>query len=153
MLLEYHTPTFHGIVFVEQRQVAACLAKILGNIPELRGKIQCAELVGHGGGHGGGGHGGGNGSGRGKGVASARADVKGMGLARQQDTVRMFREGDINLRAFSENFSLAVPGLIDGLLVVATSVAEEGLDFPVCLCKPWTMITDVWIGLRSCYSF
>ncbi|KAL4065225.1 hypothetical protein V8B97DRAFT_1946194 [Scleroderma yunnanense] len=113
VLLEYHTPMFHGIVFVEQRQVAACLAKILGNIPELRGKIRCAELVGHGGGHGGGRHGGGNGSGRGKGAASARADVKGMGLARQQDTVRMFKDGDINL-------------------LVATSVAEEGLDFPAC---------------------
>ncbi|KAG6332184.1 hypothetical protein ID866_6907 [Astraeus odoratus] len=36
-----------------------------------------------------------------------------MGLARQQDTVRMFREGELNL-------------------LVATSVAEEGLDFPAC---------------------
>ena len=114
MLLEYHTPTFHGIVFVEQRQVAACLAKILGNIPELRGKIRCAELVGHGGGHGGGRHGGGNGSGRGRGAASVRADVKGMGLAKQQDTVRMFRDGDINLRAFF--FLMVICLVVHGLV-------------------------------------
>ncbi|KAI6038418.1 hypothetical protein EDC04DRAFT_3113667 [Pisolithus marmoratus] len=113
VLLEYYTSTFHGIVFVEQRQVAACLAKILGNVPELRGKIRCGELVGHGGGHGSGRHNGGSGSVRGKAAVSVRADVKGMGLARQQDTVRMFREGELNL-------------------LIATSVAEEGLDFPAC---------------------
>ncbi|KAF9239687.1 hypothetical protein BU15DRAFT_46430 [Melanogaster broomeanus] len=111
ILLAYHTPTFHGIVFVEQRQVAACLAKILSNVPELRGRIRCAELVGHGGGH----------SGRGKGGVNAGAgsgvNAKGMGLAKQQDTVRSFKksfvEGGLNL-------------------LVATSVAEEGLDFPAC---------------------
>ncbi|KAI6111057.1 hypothetical protein F5141DRAFT_1112279 [Pisolithus sp. B1] len=105
--------TFHGIVFVEQRQVAACLAKILGNVPELRGKIRCAELVGHGGGHGSGRHNSASGGARGKATVSVRADVKGMGLARQQDTVKMFREGELNL-------------------LIATSVAEEGLDFPAC---------------------
>ncbi|KAI6164182.1 hypothetical protein EDD17DRAFT_1562649 [Pisolithus thermaeus] len=113
VLLEYYTSTFHGIVFVEQRQVAACLAKILGNVPELRGKIQCMELVGHGGGHGSGRHNSASGGARGKATVSVRADVKGMGLARQQDTVKMFREGELNL-------------------LIATSVAEEGLDFPAC---------------------
>ncbi|KAF8432446.1 hypothetical protein L210DRAFT_960898 [Boletus edulis BED1] len=111
VLLAYHTPTFHGIVFVEQRQVAACLAKVLSKIPELRGRIRCAELVGHGSGH----------STRSKGGSNTNAasgvNVKGMGLARQQDTVRLFRrpyeEGGLNL-------------------LVATSVAEEGLDFPAC---------------------
>lgn len=98
VLLEYFTPTFHGIVFVEQRQVAACLAKILGYVPELQGKIRCAELVGHGGGHGSGRHCGG--SARSRAVGSGRADVKGMGLAKQHDTVKMFREGDLNLRRF-----------------------------------------------------
>ncbi|KIK15716.1 hypothetical protein PISMIDRAFT_292156 [Pisolithus microcarpus 441] len=113
VLLEYYTSTFHGIVFVEQRQVATCLAKILGNVPELRGKIRCAELVGHGGGHGSGRHNSGSGGTRGKAAVSVRADVKGMGLARQQDTVKMFRDGELNL-------------------LIATSVAEEGLDFPAC---------------------
>ncbi|KAG9318230.1 hypothetical protein JVU11DRAFT_311 [Chiua virens] len=111
VLLAYHTPTFHGIVFVEQRQVAACLAKVLSKIPELRGRIRCAELVGHGGGHGSRSKGGSNSN-----LASG-VNVKGMGLARQQDTVRSFRksyeEGGLNL-------------------LVATSVAEEGLDFPAC---------------------
>lgn len=97
VLLAYHTPTFHGIVFVEQRQVAACLAKILSKIPELRGRIRCAELVGHGG-HGTRNKGGSNAS------AASAVNVKGMGLARQQDTVRLFRksyeEGGLNLRAF-----------------------------------------------------
>lgn len=96
VLLAYHTPIFHGIVFVEQRQVATCLAKVLSKIPELRGRIRCAELVGHGGGHGT----------RNKGGPSAASavNVKGMGLARQQDTVRLFRklyeEGGLNLRTF-----------------------------------------------------
>ncbi|KIK99753.1 hypothetical protein PAXRUDRAFT_822437 [Paxillus rubicundulus Ve08.2h10] len=110
ILLTYHTPTFHGIVFVEQRQVAACLSKILSNIPELRGRIRCAELVGHGGGHGGRSKGGAN-------PSTSGVNVKGMGLAKQQDTVRSFKksyeEGGLNL-------------------LVATSVAEEGLDFPAC---------------------
>lgn len=101
VLLEHCSPTFQGIVFVEQRQVAACLAKILSCIPELRGSIRCAELVGHGGGHG---H---------RGKHAATANVKGMGLARQQDVVKSFRDGTLNL-------------------LVATSVAEEGLDFPAC---------------------
>ena len=96
VLLEYHTPTFHGIVFVEQRQVAACLAKVLSRIPELRGRIRCAELVGHGSGHGARGKGGNNAS------ATSGVHVKGMGLARQQDTVKSFRksyeEGGLNLR-------------------------------------------------------
>lgn len=97
VLLAHHTPTFHGIVFVEQRQVAACLAKILSKIPELRGLIRCAELVGHGGGHGTRNKGGSNAS------AASGVNVKGMGLARQQDTVKLFRksyaEGGLNLRA------------------------------------------------------
>lgn len=98
VLLEYHTPTFHGIVFVEQRQVAASLAKVLSKIPELRGRIRCAELVGHGGGHGGRSKGGSNAN------TASGVNVKGMGLARQQDTVKAFRksyeEGGLNLCMF-----------------------------------------------------
>lgn len=86
VLLEHCSSTFQGIVFVEQRQVAACLAKVLSCIPELRGSIRCAELVGHGGGHG---H---------RGKHAATANVKGMGLARQQDVVKAFRDRTLNLR-------------------------------------------------------
>ncbi|EGO21809.1 hypothetical protein SERLADRAFT_441040 [Serpula lacrymans var. lacrymans S7.9] len=99
VLLEHYSPTFHAIVFVEQRQVAACLAKILPCIPELRGYVRCAELVGHGANHG---HG-----------PVVNSNARGMGLARQQDTVELFRQGKLNL-------------------LVATSVAEEGLHFPAC---------------------
>ncbi|EIW85519.1 P-loop containing nucleoside triphosphate hydrolase protein [Coniophora puteana RWD-64-598 SS2] len=104
VLLEHHSASpgsFHGIVFVEQRHVAMCLAKILPRIPELREHIRCAELVGHGTGH------------QHKKNQPPTAQARGMGLARQQDIVRSFREGKLNL-------------------LIATSVAEEGLDFPAC---------------------
>lgn len=50
ILAEYysHTPTFQGIIFVEQRQIASTLAKILPAILELAGKIKCAFIVGQG---------------------------------------------------------------------------------------------------------
>ena len=46
VLIENYSPTFQGIVFVEQRQMAVCLARILPAIPTLRGLIRCADLVG-----------------------------------------------------------------------------------------------------------
>jgi endoribonuclease Dicer len=48
ILLEFYTTNFQAIVFVEQRQVAACLSKILPVIPGLEGKIRSAHLVGQG---------------------------------------------------------------------------------------------------------
>ncbi|KAF8894762.1 hypothetical protein BD779DRAFT_1502798 [Infundibulicybe gibba] len=48
LLLEHYSPGFQGIVFVEQRQVAACLAQCLPRISELGGTIKCSYLVGHG---------------------------------------------------------------------------------------------------------
>jgi endoribonuclease Dicer len=78
ILLAYHSPTFQGIVFVEQRQVAVCLAKILCAIPELEGIIRSASLVGQGVGS--------------DGLAKAMSNSQG-------NAVELFRKGDINLRS------------------------------------------------------
>ncbi|KAI0373238.1 hypothetical protein BV20DRAFT_963060 [Pilatotrama ljubarskyi] len=94
-LFERYTDSFQGIIFVEQRHVASCLATILSRIPLLNHIIKTEQLVGHG-----------------KDMSN-KAHAKGMGTRSQQDTVRMFRERQINV-------------------LVATSVAEEGLDFPAC---------------------
>lgn len=92
ILLAHYSPTFQGIVFVEQRQVAAVLAKILPAIPQLKGVIRCASLVGQGVGL--------------EGIPKTTGNNQGI-------VVEQFRNGDINL-------------------LIATSVAEEGLDFPAC---------------------
>lgn len=76
-LLANHSPTFQGIVFVEQRQVAAILAKILPAIPQLKGIIRSSSLVGQGTGL--------------EGVSKA-------GGSNQSDAVKEFRAGRINLR-------------------------------------------------------
>jgi endoribonuclease Dicer len=81
LLLEYHTPSFQGIVFVEQRHVAFALARLLPRLTTLKGKIKSAELVGHGA------------------SAAAKAKVRGMALQNQQDVVKQFRNGELNLRA------------------------------------------------------
>jgi endoribonuclease Dicer len=80
ILRESAESSFQGIIFVEQRQVASCLARILPQIPELQGLIRCAELVGHGG------------------ANCASMQARGMGLARQHDVVQSFRDKEINLR-------------------------------------------------------
>ena len=48
ILLSHYSVSFQTIIFVEQRQVAACLAKILPVIPELSGKIRSGHFVGEG---------------------------------------------------------------------------------------------------------
>jgi endoribonuclease Dicer len=48
ILLSHYSVSFQAIVFVEQRQVAACLARILPVIPELTGKIRSGHFVGEG---------------------------------------------------------------------------------------------------------
>lgn len=48
ILLRYHTPDFQAIIFVEQRQIASALSKILPGIPELQRRIRTAHLVGQG---------------------------------------------------------------------------------------------------------
>ncbi|KAH9918392.1 uncharacterized protein BXZ73DRAFT_92224 [Epithele typhae] len=96
VLFRRHTPDFQGIVFVEQRHVASCLATILERMPMLAHIIKTEQLIGHG-----------------AAASNKSQQSKGMASTGQEDTVKMFREKKINL-------------------LVATSVAEEGLDFPAC---------------------
>ncbi|KAJ2922465.1 hypothetical protein H1R20_g14630, partial [Candolleomyces eurysporus] len=83
---------FQCIIFVEQRQVASCLAKVLEVIPDLQGFVKCAHLVGQGV--------------NSEGVSNQMHAFKG-------DPIKLFREKTANV-------------------LIATSVAEEGLDFPAC---------------------
>jgi len=48
ILLEHYSPSFQGIIFVEQRHDAYTLSKVLNILPELHGKIRSAFLVGQG---------------------------------------------------------------------------------------------------------
>lgn len=48
ILKEYYTPTFQCIIFVEQRQDALCLARLLQSIPNLMGQVRCGYLMGNG---------------------------------------------------------------------------------------------------------
>ncbi|KAG2020892.1 type III restriction enzyme-like protein, variant 2 [Coprinopsis cinerea AmutBmut pab1-1] len=81
------------IIFVEQRQTAACLAQVLEVIPELKGLAKCGYLMGHG----------------------TAGDITRRDEERKSkaDPIKLFREKEINI-------------------LIATSVAEEGLDFPAC---------------------
>lgn len=80
LLFAHYTSTFQGIVFVEQRHVASALAKILPRVPQLDHLIRCAQLIGHGT----------------NGLAKSHAT--GMALKMQQDIVKSFRDGQVNLR-------------------------------------------------------
>ena len=92
LLFKYYTNDFQGIVFVEQRHVAACLARILPRIPQLEPYIRSSQLIGHGASN------------------MAKSQVRGMALKTQQDVVRMFRDREVNLRTCCI-FSSATPGL------------------------------------------
>ncbi|KAG7453028.1 P-loop containing nucleoside triphosphate hydrolase protein [Guyanagaster necrorhizus] len=93
VILAHHSSTFQGIIFVEQRQTAMCLAKLLPNISQLSGLVRCADLVGHG--------------------DNSEGVSKDIMTANQGEIIKLFRAKEINL-------------------LIATSVAEEGLDFPAC---------------------
>ncbi|KAI0792736.1 hypothetical protein C8Q75DRAFT_579347 [Abortiporus biennis] len=95
LIFEHYARNFQGIVFVEQRHVAACLSKMLPRIPQLKGYVKSAQLIGHGA------------------NTLSKVQGKGMALRSQQDVVKLFRDKEVNL-------------------LVATAVAEEGLDFPAC---------------------
>ncbi|KAJ7771608.1 hypothetical protein B0H16DRAFT_1410076 [Mycena metata] len=92
VLISHGSNPFLGIIFVEQRQVAVSLARVLPRIPGLGG-LRCAELVGS--------------------SDSSEGVSRIPGQATPESTVQSFREGKINL-------------------IIATAVAEEGLDFPAC---------------------
>jgi endoribonuclease Dicer len=79
MLFEYYSPTFQGIVFVEQRHVAMCLSKMLPRIPPLELYFKSAQLIGHGAGN------------------VQRSNTRGMALRTQRDVVEMFRHREINI--------------------------------------------------------
>lgn len=112
ILLTHHTQGFQGIAFVDQRHTATCLAKIIPRIPQPQRRLKCAELMGHGAG------------------AGTKSSGQGMPTRFQQDVVQMFRNKEINLCV--SLFCYHAPLLYSGSsTVIATSVAEEGLDFPV----------------------
>ncbi|EEB89726.1 hypothetical protein MPER_12144, partial [Moniliophthora perniciosa FA553] len=90
ILVAHYTPTFQGIIFVEQRQVATCLAGVLPYIEELKGLVKCGDFFGN--------------------VNDVEESLRG--------TLKCSRGPDVS----SPNITA----------VIATSVAEEGLDFPAC---------------------
>ncbi|KAG2230115.1 hypothetical protein INT48_006272 [Thamnidium elegans] len=82
--------TFHGIIFVERRQVAKAIKVLIESLSVFKDSIRCDILVGHGG------------------LNNAPGTVN-MKLGDQHSIIQKFRTGELNL-------------------IVATSVAEEGLD-------------------------
>ncbi|KAI0059136.1 P-loop containing nucleoside triphosphate hydrolase protein [Artomyces pyxidatus] len=77
ILIAHHTPQFQGIIFVEQRHIASCLAQVISRIPQLKGMIKCASFVGHG--------------------SDDSGTGGGMRNSRQRDIVKDFRDRKINL--------------------------------------------------------
>ena len=110
ILKEYYTPTFQCIIFVEQRQDALCLARLLQSIPNLTSYIRCGYLMGTGANN--------------EGVLKMADRLHG-------DPIKSFRERQINICTFSCLVSTLLH--LIPFTVIATAVAEEGLDFPVCV--------------------
>lgn len=88
------TDTFQGIIFTQQRSVAAAVSWILSRIPRLRSWIMCSVVMGHGTTN----------------APSMKKATDGMQFKLQHEVIEKFRKHEINL-------------------LVATNVAEEGLDF------------------------
>lgn len=82
ILQAHNSANFHGILFVEQRQVANLVSWILRRLPQLKAWVRCAELIGH--------------------AENGKTDgAPGMGMKVQRDVVKAFREGSLNLCTFS----------------------------------------------------
>jgi endoribonuclease Dicer len=132
LLVEFGTkcPAFQCVIFVEQRQIASTLSKLLQAIPELNSWIKTAFLVGQG------------------------TNTEGLLRSTDQysgDPVKMFKDGLINVRE-SSIFSNCQPSA-NNYLVVATSVAEEGLDFKVNSIVLFPRRSDKCLqGMRSGYT-
>lgn len=133
ILLSHYTRSsaFQGIIFVEQRQIASTLAKVLQVIPELSGKIKCAFIVGEG--------------------------VNSDGLSKQTDRfhgnpLELFRERSINIRT-STNFSFS-NSLINLLFSHRNVCSRRRIRFSckflfLALCMFFFISNS---GLRACRS-
>lgn len=77
LLQNFRSPGFRGIVFVEQRHIAATLSWLLEHLLEVKDWIRCSVLTGHGG--------------------KNDENGEGMGLSAQRKVVDAFRRGDVNL--------------------------------------------------------
>ena len=110
ILKEYYTPTFQCIIFVEQRQDALCLARLLQSIPNLMEHFQCGYLMGNG---------------------TSNEGVLKMVDRHYGDPIKLFRERQINICML--NCLVYILLQLIPYTVIATAVAEEGLDFPVCI--------------------
>ncbi|KAJ3087920.1 hypothetical protein HK102_009973 [Quaeritorhiza haematococci] len=106
ILTEYrdNPQQFCGIVFVEQRNTARILHLVVKHCEKLNDFVRSAVLIGHGGGRGSGG-----GDDKEFKFKQHMMDVK-----EQQQVVKQFRTGEVNL-------------------LIATKVAEEGLDIQPCM--------------------
>ena len=129
ILKEYYTPTFQCIIFVEQRQDALCLARLLQSIPDLMEYIRCGYLTGNGANN--------------EGVLKMADRLYG-------DPIKAFRERQINICMFSCLVYILLQLIF--YAVIATAVAEEGLDFPVCV--PIFLTEDLYLSppfkLQAC---
>ncbi len=136
VILAHHSSTFQGIIFVEQRQTAMCLAKLLPNLPQLNGLVRCADLVGHG--------------------VNSEGVSKDITTGNQGEVVKLFRTKEINLRQL-KIYSMSQLSSNWFIIVIATSVAEEGLDFPVSHRTSTNhlpvLIRSHYSGLRSSHPF
>lgn len=77
LLQNFRSASFRGIVFVEQRHIAATLSWLLVHLSEIKDWIKCSVLTGHGG--------------------KPEENGEGMGLNAQRKVVDAFRRGDVNL--------------------------------------------------------
>ena len=127
VLLEQDASTFRGIVFVDQRQVALCLAIVLPRLSRLQGLVRCASFIG-----------------QNPGIDGPKA------IGSQRDVAGQFRSGEVNLCMFLVYPSTYYPNVH---VVIATSVAEEGHDFQVSLREGrlYSSLTRT-LGVRPCCS-